>query len=192
MFPSTLTVDTQCVSGFLDLLTIIKKANVKSGVVLNNLSTNENQVRIIPAIRFGCNGAITRALFAAETIEVTSAQARHAELQLWYNSSSSRVYNRRRRASLSGSTATGDLNVYEKSFTHHLRFETGDILGLYLPEGDHSQLKIVFLSGIHLATRVPSYSIKQWNSLAFFNANSPSVERDYDIPLLNIEIGKYN
>lgn len=164
---------------------------MKSGIVLNNLSAYESQVRIIPAIRFGCNGTITRALFTAETRAVTSAQTRHAELQIWYNISSSQVYNRKRRTSLSGSTATGDLNVYEKSFTHHLRFETGDVLGLYLPEGDHSLLKIVFLSGIRSAMRVPSYSIKQHNSLAFFNANSPSVERDYDIPLLNIEIGKF-
>ena len=172
------------------MLGIIKKASVKSGILLNNLSTNENQVRIIPAVSFACNGTITKALFAAVTEEETSASTTHPELQLWQTFSSLPwFYNRRSRASLEGAMATDELNVYEKSFPQPMRFETGDVLGLYLPQEEFSPLKLYFLvSGIHAAS-VPSYSIERGNLFTSFNANSPSAERDHDIPLLNIEIG---
>ena len=195
ILPLTHAADGECVSGVLNLLTIITKAKVKSGLVQQNtlqLYSNSNKVRIFPAIRFGCNGRITRALFAAEPNESTLS---HAELQLWsklqiWFLSVPGSYNRRNQASLEGATATSDLNVYEKTFSQPLRFEAGDILGLYLPPEEHSSLQL-FLQGGPLATNVPSYSIQQSNSFSDTYFNTNNAESDYSVPLLSLKISKF-
>ena len=182
----------RCISGFLDDQEIVKKANVKAGAVLNNLSSNENQVRIIPSVRFGCNGTITKVVFAAEAVQTTNSPISHPELQLWYTRLHYNYfwfYNRRGRASLEEALSTSAMNVYEKTLRPPLRFEAGDILGLYLPEEGYSPLKVFFQSTF-LAHPVPSYSIQQNNMYTFFNANHSSINIDYDAPLLNIEFGE--
>ena len=171
---------------------MIKKSRVKSGLDQPNtweLSTDSNRIRIFPAIRFGCNGRITRATFAAEPKESISSSASHAELQVWselqiWFVSVARYYHRRNRASLEGARATSDLNVYEKSFSQPLRFQTGDILGLYLPPEDYSSLQL-YLQGSYKR----SYSIQQSNSINTFNTNN--AESDKSVPLLSLEIGKF-
>ena len=183
----TYTDDDQCVSRFLDTFSLIRKAKVKSGINVSNLNAHNNQVRIIPAIRFGCNGTIVRVSFAAEPIETTLMPTSHTELHVWYNFFG--LYNQRSKVSLEGATTASNLNVFEKSFSQPLRFEAGDVLGLYLPDDGHTPLKLFFRNGL-LARGVPSYSIQQSNLFTFFNTNNPSVETDFDAPLLGMDISK--
>ena len=157
------------------------------------MSSDSSQIRIFPAIRFGCNGRITRATFAAEPKESISSLASHAELQVWselqiWFVSIAGSYHRRNRASLEGARETADLNVYEKSFSHPLRFQTGDILGLYLPPEDYSSLQL-YLQGGLFANNKPSYSIQQSNSINSFHTNN--AKSDNIVPLLSLEIGKF-
>lgn len=165
---------------------------MKAGTAFNNLSSNENQIRIIPAVSFGCNGTITKAVFAAEASATPYRPISNAELQLWYAGTASLpwFYSRRSKASLEDAAMTSTLNVYEKLFSEPLRFMAGDVLGLYLPADGYSPLNLFFLTG-YVVSSMPSYSFQQSNLLTFFNSNNPLVERDFDVPLLSIEIGKH-
>ena len=183
--------DERCVSGYLSRLQLINKAKVKSGIILNNLRANDNQIRIIPALRFTCNGTIVGAYFAAEPNGTPFAPTSSAELQVWYNTPAFPwFYNKRGKASLQGAVTTSDLNVYRKSFSQPLTFVAGDILGMYLPASGFSQLNMYFLSGALTSGDLPSYNIRQSNIFKFFNTNNPSTEMDLDVPLLDLEIGK--
>ena len=164
---------------------------MKSGITLNNLIANENQIRIIPALSFTCNGTITRAHFAAESVDSPLVPTSNAELQIWYSTPTFPwVYNRRGKASLKGAVTTSNINVYEKSFSQPLRFVAGDVLGMYLPAREYSPLKVYFASDIQTSRGVPSYNVRQSNLFTFFNTNYPATEMDHDIPLLDIDIGK--
>lgn len=175
---------------------MIKKSRVISGLDQPNtsqLNSDCDRVRIFPSIKFGCNGIITHVTFAADSKEPISSLTGHAELQLWselqvWFVSITGTYTRRNRASLEDATPTSDLNVYEKSFSQPLRFQTGDILGFYSPPEGSSPLELYHQGGA-FAFNKPSYSLQQSNSLNLFNTNN--AESDNSVPLMSLEIGKF-
>ena len=165
---------------------------MKSGVDQPNtsqLSSDSDRVRIFPEIKFGCNGIITRATFAAESKRLLASHTQMwPELQIW-SVSSTGFYNQRNRATLEGARATSDLNVYEKSFNPPLSFRSGDTLGVYFPPEGSTPLQLYLLGGL-FALNKPSYSIQQDSWLNLFNINI--AERDNRVPLLSLdsEIGE--
>ena len=150
----------------------------------SQLSSDSDRVRIFPEIRFGCNGRITQATFAAGLL--ASHTQVWPEIQIW-SVSSAGYYNRRNQATLEGARATSDLNVYEKSLSQPLSFQTGDILGVYFPPEGSSSLQL-YLQGGLFALNKPSYSIQQSSWLNLFNTNI--AESDNSVPLLSLEISK--
>ena len=197
IFSSGATDNPLCVSGFLKSDDLISKGELLSGTNTNRLVEHHDQLRLIPGMRFGCGGTITKCIFAAKRRDIEGQQT-YPHLQIWQkrNTTSSDLYVRRSSIALGGSSTTPHINVFEVTPTEPLEFSRGDILGLYLPPASQNPLILGYQhydSSDNTGTR--SYVYQQpiaghRASIRVFPATSSRVDIDYDTPMLRVEISK--
>ena len=111
-----------------------------------NVRTHQRQQRIIPGIKFTCNGTLTKWIIGAQRT-VTQA-ANHLQLQIWrQRQGSSDTYDRTTFSDITALNTTDDLNVYEYIPNPPLEFQANDILGLYYPHRNNTQVIVYYQMG---------------------------------------------
>ena len=169
---------SRCTSGFIseeELATV--------------LIGQRNQQRIIPDLRFDCDGEITKWIVGA--IWSNNAPL-FPELQLWrLNSSRNGVYTKVGTTTLNATTSNSRW-LYEFPVEPSLPFWSGDILGIFQPSGSQSRLRILYKLGSENPRNFvfsPPESVTE-PPLETFNTSSSDIVQQRVLPLVTIEICK--
>ena len=169
---------SRCTSGFIseeELTTV--------------LIGQRNQQRIIPDLRFDCDGEITKWIVGAFW---SNNAPLFPELQLWrQNSSRNGVYTKVGTTTLNATTSNSS-RLYEFPVEPSLSFQTGDILGIFQPSGSQSRLRILYRTGsgnpLNYVFRPPQNVTEL--PLETFTTSSSGIIRQTVLPLVTIEICK--
>ena len=172
--------------GFLNEEAVRIAAHVYAISDTYNVRTHERQQRIIPGIKFTCTGTLTKWIIGAQ---ITQPQAtNHLQLQIWgRRRGSSNRYDRTIFSDITALNVTDDLNVYEYIPNPPLQFQANDILGLYQPHRNNTQVVVHYQSG----GGPRNYRRSNQNSPS--SSTQASGGGDNDLPLVAIEVnGKMN
>ena len=136
------TASPQCMQGFLNEEAVRIAADVYATSDTYSIRTHEGQQRIIPGIKFTCNGTLTKWIIGAQSTVTEATNPQHLQLQIW----------RLRQWSFITTTfnelnTTDDLNVYEFIPNPPLEFRANDFLGLYQPHIGDTQVEVYYQSG---------------------------------------------
>ena len=111
-----------------------------------NVRTRQRQQRIIPGLKFTCNGTLTKWIIGARRT-VTEATS-YPQLQIWrQRQEPSDTYDRTNFSDITALNTTDDLNVYEYIPNPPLEFQANDILGLYQPRIRNTQVVVYYQEG---------------------------------------------
>ena len=153
----------------------------------NNLRTRNQAQRIIPSLRFDCDGAITKWIVRASSWR--SNRNAFPDLQLWRNSSRNGVYTKVGNTTLIAAESNAS-QMYEIAVEPSLPFRTGDILGIFQPS--RSRLRVLYGTGsgtpVNFFVR-PARSETE-PLLETFSTSSSGVEQESALPLVTMEICK--
>ena len=154
----------------------------------NNPSTRNRAQRIIPSLRFDCDGAITKWIVRASWR--SDAQS-FPELQLWRNSSRNGVYTKVGNTTLIIAESNAS-RLYEFAVEPSLPFQTGDILGIFQPSNSRSRLRILHRTG---SGNPRNYVLRPPGSvteppLETFSTGSSGIIQQTVLPLVTMEICK--
>ena len=173
----------QCVQGFLNDEAVRIAVNVYAPSDTYNIRSHVRQQRIIPGINFTCTGTLTKWIIGAKRKLTEANSPQHLQLQIWRRQGSSNTYNRTTFSNITALNATGDLNVYEYIPNPPLQFQPNDILGLYQPRLDNTEMEVYYQSG------------GGPRNFARYNQNSPITGRfttgggvDNSLPLVTVEV----
>jgi len=150
-----------------------------------SIRTHEREQRIIPGINFTCTGTLIKWIIGAQ---ITQTQAtNNLQLQIWRRQGSSNTYNRTTFSNITGLNATDDLNVYEYIPNPPLEFQAHDILGLYQPRRNETQVVVYY------QRRGGPQTFHLSNQSSPLVNTSASGQSDTDLPLVAVEVdGKMN
>ena len=159
--------------------------------MLTVLVGQRNQVqRIIPNLRFDCDGAITKWIVGASWRNATAATS-FPDLQIWRNSSENGVYTKVGNTTLIA-TSQNSSRLYEFPVEPSLPFQRGDILGIFQPSGSRSRLSILYRTGrgnpLNYVFRPPENVTEP--PLEFFTTSSSGITWQTVLPLVTMEICK--
>ena len=171
---------SQCTSGFIseeELRTVL-------------IAPMNRAQRIIPNLRFDCDGAITKWIVGASWRNATTATS-FPELQIWRNSSRSGVYIKVGNTTLIA-TSQNSSQLYEFPVEPSLPFQRGDILGIFQPNGPQNHLSILYRTGrgtpLNYVFRLPENVTEP--PLETFTTSSSGITRQTVLPLVTVEICK--
>ena len=155
----------------------------------NNLRTRNQAQRIIPSLRFDCDGAITKWIVRASSWR--SNRNAFPDLQLWRNSSRNGVYTKVGNTTLIIAESNAS-QLYEIAVEPSLPFQRGDILGIFQPSGSRSRLRILYRTG---SGNPRNYVVRLAGSvteppLETFTTSSSGVRQESALPLVTMEICK--
>ena len=146
--------------------------------------------RIIPSLRFDCDGAITKWIVGASWNNAASATS-FPDLQIWRNSSTNGVYTKVGNTTLIA-TSSNSSRLYAFPVEPSLQFRRGDILGIFQPIGPQSRLSILYRTGrgnpLNFVFRPPENVTEP--PLEIFTTSSSSIIRQTVLPLVTMEICK--
>ena len=152
----------------------------------NNPTTKNRAQRIIPSLRFDCDGEITKWIVRASW---RSNRNSFSDLQLWRNSSRNGVYTKVGNTTLIAAESNAS-QMYEIAVEPSLPFRTGDILGIFQPS--RSRLRVLYGTGsgtpVNFFVR-PARSETE-PLLETFSTSSSGVEQESALPLVTMEICK--
>ena len=106
-------------------------------LTITNVRTKNGEQHIYPDIKFSCNGTVTKWIYGAE---VSSDGAVRPELQIWHQTGPD-TYTKIGFSSVTAN-ATASPNVHEYCPETTLQFQQGDVLGVYYPDTDASNIVI--------------------------------------------------
>ena len=145
--------------------------------------------RIIPSLRFDCDGAITKWIVAASWRNAATATS-FPDLQIWRNSSENGVYMKVGNTTLIA-TSPNSSRLYEFP-VKPLQFRSGDVLGIFQPRGSRSRLSILYRTGrgnpLNFVFRPPENVTEP--PLETFTTSSSGITRQTVLPLVTVEICK--
>ena len=146
--------------------------------------------RIIPSLRFDCDGAITKWIVGASWRSNGNAQS-FPDLQLWRNSSRNGVYTKVGNTTLIIAESNAS-QLYEIAVEPSLPFRRGDILGIFQPSRSRSRLRILYRTG---SGNPRNYVVRLAGSvteppLETFTTSSSGVRQESALPLVTMEICK--
>ena len=148
-----------------------------------NVRTHERQQRIIPGIRFTCNGTLTKWTIGAQ--RRLTQTTNHLQLQIWrQRSSTNNTYVRTNFSDVTDLNATDDLNVYEYVLNPPLQFQTNDLLGLFQPPSADTQ---VYYQQGHGGGGLLNYASSN-QDLALLTFNIMGVSTNRELPLVAVEV----
>ena len=159
--------------------------------MLTVLVGQRNQVRrIIPNLRFDCDGAITKWIVGASWRNTASATS-FPDLQIWRNSSENGVYTKVGNTTLIV-TSSNSSRLYEFPVEPSLPFQRGDILGIFQPSSLQSRLRILYKTGSGNPLNFVSGTGERVTEppLETLNTSSPGVRLQTVLPLITVEICK--
>ena len=133
-----LPTDPPCTSGFLSPFELRQQT---LDVNINGVTSRNQQQHLFPEINFTCNGSITKWIVGAEMRASGTVQP---ELQIWRRDSWRRNRYTKVDFSLLIPNETSDPNIHEYYPDPPLEFQEGDILGVYTPRRDDSQLVVYY------------------------------------------------
>ena len=158
--------------------------------MLTNTQRRDQAQRIIPSLRFDCDGAITKWIVGASWRNNRNAQS-FPDLQIWRNSSENGVYTKVGNTTLIA-TSSNSSQLYEFPVEPSLPFQRGDILGIFQPSRSRSRLRILYRTGsgnpLNFVFRIPENVTEP--PLETFTTSSRGVTRQTVLPLVTMEICK--
>ena len=146
-----------------------------------------NRQIIYPDINFTCNGSITSWSVLARQFSNVNLTL-YPDLQLWRYEGGG-IYNKVGSMTLYGGKVERD-NIYEFKMLHPLKFEAGDVLGLFQPVAARSRLRVHFQLGIGPGSffrRADEAVEPPFSSLNVYD-NENQESNDY--PLISVNTGK--
>ena len=171
---------SQCTSGFIseeELRTVL-------------IGQRNRAQRIIPSLRFDCDGAITKWIVGASWRNAANATS-FPDLQIWRNSSENGVYMKVGNTTLFA-TRSNSSRLYEFPVEPSLPFQRGDILGIFQPSNSRSRIRILYKTG---SGNPPNFVFSTGGNITeppfeTFNTSSPGVRLQTVLPLISVEICK--
>ena len=147
-----------------------------------NVRSHERQQRIIPGIKFICTGTLTKWIIGAQRTQTQATN--HLQLQIWRRRrGSSNRYNRTTFSDITALNDTDDLNVYEYIPNPPLEFQTNDILGLYQPHRNNTQVVV------HYQSRGGPRNFVRFYRNSSVTTQSTTEEGVYNgLPLVTVEV----
>ena len=147
----------------------------------NSVEANFMDQRLFPDIRFTCNGLISKWIVGAGIVGNSSTSL--TELQIWRRDSIKE--NRFTKVNYSILPLTmqaigSNVNVYEYAPNPPLEFQDGDILGVYQPGQQDSQLAVYYQENDG------PENYRSDSSVSTFTLVEPASR--YDYPLVTVEI----
>ena len=176
------STNSQCTSGFVteEVLTMFT-------VGLLIAQRNRAQ-RIIPSLRFDCDGAITKWIVGASW---NGGASSFPDLQIWRNSSRNGVYRKVGNTTLIA-TSQNSSRLYEFPVEPSLPFQRGDILGIFQPRGSQNRLSILYRTGrgnpLNYVFSPPENVTEP--PLEIFTTSSSGIIQQTVLPLVTVEICK--
>lgn len=148
-------------------------------VNINGVVSRPNQQRLFPTIQFTCSGFIVKWIVGAQVRSTNPSVL--LELQIWrrvgvntYTKVGSTILN---------ITTPSQLNVYEYAVNPPLMVQEGDILGVYQPREEESQLVVYYQEN----SGPVNYRKNNGFPLNNFTYSGTSVS-EYDYPLVSVEV----
>lgn len=139
-------------------------------------------------MQFRCNGTITGVLLALQN---NPAADIYPEVQLWRETLKS-IYTKIARISLAAARRTRDLNIYKLDLEEPTPFKEGDVIGLFLPQKNHSKFVVqTTLTGGESTNLTLSYWQTSVDEEIDLSNTSTQLMRDHNVPMMVFEIGKY-
>ena len=148
--------------------------------------------RIIPNLRFDCDGAITRWIVGVALSNSTTATS-FPDLQLWRNSDETGVFTKIGNTTLNATRPNSNRRMlYEFPVEPSLPFQRGDILGIFQPSSLQSRLRILYKTGSGNPLNFVSGTGERVTEppLETLNTSSPGVRLQTVLPLITVEICK--
>ena len=171
--------------GFLNEEAVRIAAAVYATSDTYSIRTHERQQRIIPGIKFTCNGTLTKWIIGAQSTVTEATNPQHPQLQIWrLRQGSTNRYDRTNHFSdITELNTTDDLNVYEYIPNPPLEFRANDFLGLHQPHNGDTQVEVYYQMG-----GAPRNYVRP-------NRDSPVTSNfrtgggvDNDLPLVTVEV----
>ena len=134
--------------GFLNEEAVRIAAAVYATSDTYSIRTHERQQRIIPGIKFTCNGTLTKWIIGAQRTVTQATNSQHPKLQIWrLRQGSTNTYDRTTFSDIAELNTTDDLNVYEYIPNPPLEFRANEFLGLHHPRISDTQVEVYYQMG---------------------------------------------
>ena len=158
---------------------------------ISNPVHTEQRQQITPAMRFTCDGMITKWIIGADWNDGNKKKFLYPELQIWRNIGND-TYQKISGTFITPPTETDD-RFYEYDDFSPIPVQTGDILGAFIPQTSMSRLSLI---SENMNTPI-NYYLETDNSVTespydMIDIQSmPSLKQFGYHPLVNVEIGKH-
>ena len=158
--------------------------------MMTNTRQRNRAQRIIPSLRFDCDGAVTKWIVAASWNNGAAATS-FPDLQIWRNLSENGVYTKVGNTTLIA-TSSNSSRLYEFAVEPSLPFQRGDILGIFQPNSSRSRLRIYYRTGsenpLNYVFRPPGSVTEP--PLETFTTSSSGITQQTVLPLVTMELCK--
>ena len=172
--------------GFLNEEAVRIAADVYATSDTYKVGSYEREQRIIPGISFTCTGTLTKWIIGARRTPTQATS--HLQLQIWRRRGSSNTYDRTTFSDITVLNVTDDLNVYEYIPNPPLQFQPNDILGLYQPHRNDTQVVVYYQT-----EGGPRNFVHFHRNLPVTSQSTTEEGVDTDLPLVTVEVnGKLN
>ena len=159
-------------------------------VNINGVASRLMQQRLFPAIQFTCSGFVTKWIVGAHAKSgiVTDHELHMPEIQIWRRVGRNN-YTKIGSTVLSTEATQPAANVYEYAVSP-LMFQEGDILGVYQPREEDSQLVIYYQENSGPLNYRRSWNFNTPPSDIKFGDAPPAGGYDYPLVTVEIDTGK--
>lgn len=173
---------TECTQGFFS------RAALESynAVIDRQIRSHASEQRLIPNLRFTCNGTITKWIIGAHR-PIRPPASIHPQLQIWRRPPRESAYVRAGYTNITDLALTVHQNVYEVVPSSELRVQAGDALGFFQPSGEESTLLLYYLQEFDGSMNYRKESSIPLTSGFVLRTN---LVEDVDLPLVTVEMGK--
>ena len=174
-----------CTSGFMSVERMRLLLDIDN--TEGHIHTDRRQ-QITPDIRFTCDGMITKWIIAAQW---QGGSMLYPELQVWRNIGND-TYQKINGTFIEPPEEDIDNDIYEYDNFTPIPFQSGDILGIFIPQTDSSRLRILSEdvnspNNYYLSTS-DTASVSPYNMIDI--QTNPSVMIQGYHPMVTVEIGK--
>ena len=171
-------------------LTVSELRHQTLQVNINSVASRFMQQRLFPAIQFTCSGFVTKWIVGAHAKSgiVTDHELHMPEIQIWRRVGRNN-YTKIGSTVLSTEATQPTANVYEYAVSP-LMFQEGDILGVYQPLEEDSQLVVYYQENSGPLNYRQSGNVSTPPSHIIYSGVPPASGHDY--PLVTVEIDTGN
>ena len=167
-----------CGCGFMSVERMRHFLNLET---VSDLVHPSQSQRLLPEMRFTCDGMITKWIFGAD---YNMSGNLNPELQIWRNIENE-TYKKINGTSIELPLTQDSRVFYEYDDFHPIPVKSGDVLGMFIPQFDSSRLRLLFEN----ANTSSQYVVFTSNS----TINEINVENTFMVsflPLVSVEFGK--